>query len=218
MDDSECYQKASEYWSHIPATVDGMLGGLSRVSGADTSFSDRILSKFLKRNPIENGFVLDVGAGIGRVTKHLLAKHFGRIHMLEADQHFVDASEKYLGPEASKKVEKKFCTKLQDFYPEPETYNCIWIQWVLPHLRDEDFIAVMMRLKAALISSSNAVIFVKENMSKAEDEFDEVDNSVTRPHDRFLSLFKEAGLTVLQDAKQTNFPKNLYEVRLFALA
>ena len=90
MDEPE-YHKASVYWSKIPATVDGMLGGLSRVSGADISFSDRILSKFLKgEKPMGNELALDVGAGIGRVSKHLLAKHFQRLHMLEADQHFVE--------------------------------------------------------------------------------------------------------------------------------
>jgi hypothetical protein len=29
-----------------------------------------------------------------------------------------------------------FHTALQDFSPEPATYDVIWIQWVIGHLRD----------------------------------------------------------------------------------
>lgn len=36
---------------------------------------------------------------------------------------------------------------LQDFSPEPKTYDVIWCQWVLGHLTDEDFVGFMKSCK-----------------------------------------------------------------------
>ncbi len=41
----------------------------------------------------------------------------------------------------------KQITGLQNFTPEPNAYDIIWIQWVTGHLTDEDFIAFMTRCK-----------------------------------------------------------------------
>jgi len=42
--DSPFYTDAAEYWASIPATVDGMLGGLSSISDIDLKGSQRFLN------------------------------------------------------------------------------------------------------------------------------------------------------------------------------
>ncbi|XP_055357945.1 N-terminal Xaa-Pro-Lys N-methyltransferase 1-B-like [Paramacrobiotus metropolitanus] len=226
MDNEEFYTKASEYWSAIPATVDGMLGGLSKLSPADISFSKDFLSSFIYNgtSPLSTNAALDVGAGIGRVTKHLLSGYFTRVDMVEPDLHFTEKAPAYIGADTWKKIGRVFTVGLQDFRPEASDsgdralYDCIWCQWALSHLRDDDLVAALKRLRQVLNRTGHGIIFVKENMAKQEDEFDEADSSVTRTRESFLKIFSRAGLTVIKEAKQPKFPTELYEVRLFALS
>lgn len=45
---------------------------------------------------------------------------------------------------------------LQDFSPEPKTYDVIWCQWVLGHLTDEDFVGFMKSCKYVFEIHMNA--------------------------------------------------------------
>ena len=42
--DSAFYTDAADYWASVPATVDGMLGGLSSISDIDLKGSQRFLN------------------------------------------------------------------------------------------------------------------------------------------------------------------------------
>lgn len=46
---------------------------------------------------------------------------------------------------------------------------------------------------------------------------DNDDASVTRSNEYMLDLFERANLTLLYNIKQRNFPKELFEVRMYAL-
>lgn len=58
------------------------------------------------------------------------------------------------------------------------------------------------------------MIFVKENIAPENDEFDEVDSSVTRCVDSLLVLFDKVGLDVLDQKDQEKFPKQLFKVTM----
>jgi protein N-terminal methyltransferase len=58
---------------------------------------------------------------------------------------------------------------------------------------------------------------VKENICKEGFVVDKEDNSLTRSHEYMCELFDRAGLEPLASAKQRNFPKELFEVRQYAL-
>ena len=47
---------------------------------------------------------------------------------------------------------------LQDFSPEPKTYDVIWCQWVLGHLTDEDFVGFMKSCKYVFEMHMNATL------------------------------------------------------------
>ena len=58
-DRNSLYKQSQEYWSSIPATVNGMLGGFEHISDADIEQSQKFLDYFLDvifQNRIKNFF------------------------------------------------------------------------------------------------------------------------------------------------------------------
>uniref|UniRef100_M1B7Q6 Alpha N-terminal protein methyltransferase 1 n=1 Tax=Solanum tuberosum TaxID=4113 RepID=M1B7Q6_SOLTU len=45
------------------------------------------------------------------------------------------------------KVANFYCVPLQEFTPDAERYDVIWVQWCIGHLADDDFIAFFKRAK-----------------------------------------------------------------------
>jgi hypothetical protein len=50
--------------------------------------------------------------------------------MVDMTEDFLAKAKTYLGEEG-KRVRNYFCCGLQDFSPEPNSYDVIWIQWVI---------------------------------------------------------------------------------------
>ena len=89
---------------------------------------------------------LDCGAGIGRITKHLLQRHFKCVDLVEQNKAFLEKAVEYVGCEDTEKPKKQFfCSGLQDFVPQCQTYDVIWCQWVLGHLTDTHLIEFFKR-------------------------------------------------------------------------
>ena len=53
--------------------------------------------------------------------------------MVDVTEDFLIKAKTYLGEEG-KRVRNYFCCGLQDFSPEPNSYDVIWIQWVIGEL------------------------------------------------------------------------------------
>ena len=170
-------------------------------------------SRQTNKHRIEKKLALDCGAGIGRVSKHLLLKNFEFVEMVDVTKNFIDQATTYLG-EDSKRVLKFHIHPLQTFFPEPNKYDCIWIQWVLGYLTENDLVDFIKRCKLALKSSG--IMIIKENIAQVNPEFDEVDCSWTRTRQQYINAIHKANLHLIKDEKQRKFPSELYEVRLFA--
>uniref|UniRef100_A0A914CHS5 Alpha N-terminal protein methyltransferase 1 n=1 Tax=Acrobeloides nanus TaxID=290746 RepID=A0A914CHS5_9BILA len=212
----EIYEKQEKYWASVASDVDGMLGGFEKLHSPDINDSKKFIS-LLKKNGFLSNFdhAIDCGSGIGRVTKHLLVPIFQKVDMIDVTESFIENSKKYLGLVESK-IGQKFISGLQDFIPQENYYDLIWIQWVSGHLTDEDFVKFFQRCKSGI--RPGGCIVLKENISSAQEkDFDTQDHSWTRPRALILELFKQAGLRVVSDRKQLHFPKGMYEVRMFAL-
>ncbi|XP_072936504.1 alpha N-terminal protein methyltransferase 1-like [Epargyreus clarus] len=209
------YDKSLEYWADIPATIDGVLGGFGFISNADIEGSKVFLNSiFSLKNPPSNNVALDCGAGIGRITKHLLIRYFEKVDVIEPDEKFISSLLDYVGDDKIK-VGSLYKVSLQDFKPERK-YDIIWNQWVLGYLTDEDLESYLICCRNAL--SPNGVIVVKENVtSTGKIETDETDSSVTRPLKQYLQIFKRAKLKRIKQCKQTNFPNGIYPVYMIAL-
>lgn len=146
------YAESKAYWEDIEPTLDGMLGGFSRISELDAASSVRFLSDFFtpiakdaqigqgdcdggnngEKVQLRKRRALDCGAGIGRVTKTVLLKYFDTVDLLEQNQSFLDKSKEYIGEDKfNNRIGELLCVGIQDFAPRDHIkYDLIWCQWV----------------------------------------------------------------------------------------
>ncbi|XP_060107218.1 N-terminal Xaa-Pro-Lys N-methyltransferase 1 [Heteronotia binoei] len=215
-DELEFYSKAEKYWKDIPATVDGMLGGYGHISSIDINSSRKFLLRFIRDSPTKTGTAraLDCGAGIGRITKRLLLPLFKTVDMVDVTEDFLNKAKTYLGEEG-RRVRNYFCCGLQDFSPEPGAYDVIWIQWVIGHLTDNDLSNFLKRCRLGL--QPNGLIVIKDNMAQEGVIMDDVDSSVCRDLDVVCKIIRRAGLSLLAQEKQDNFPDEIYHVYTLAM-
>ncbi|XP_020291813.1 N-terminal Xaa-Pro-Lys N-methyltransferase 1 [Pseudomyrmex gracilis] len=214
--EDEFYTAAAKYWDRIPPTINGMLGGFGFISHSDIRGSRIFLrSIFELQDPPSKSFALDCGAGIGRVTKNLLIKHFARVDLVEQNPKFLEVAKIALENHSSK-VNQYYAIGLQNFCPVENKYDLIWCQWVLGHLQDDDLITFFQRCLSGL--KDNGVLVVKENITKSSNlEIDSEDSSVTRSMKGLRSLFDKANLVCIKEKQEKNFPHGLYPVYMFAL-
>lgn len=216
------YDDAINYWSQTPATVDGVLGGYGEgtvVPTMDIIGSQHFLRKLKSRMIVQDEFEkygVDIGAGIGRITRDMLHKYCDKIDLVEPVKPFVDqmASELKSLIEINK-IGRIYQIGMQDWIPDKK-YWLIWCQWCVGHLPDNELISFLKRCKDSL--QPNGTIIVKENNTPGNnDDFDETDSSVTRSDSTFKRLFMEAGLKLIAMDVQRGLPRELYTVKMYAL-
>ncbi|XP_017148490.1 alpha N-terminal protein methyltransferase 1 [Drosophila miranda] len=207
------YGKAQKYWSEVPATVNGMLGGMGYISATDIQGSNNFLREI--RVP-GNKLALDCGAGIGRITRHLLIPRFHCVDIVEQDPAFANKAREYCTTENTPvgSLGEIYNVGLQKFTPTKK-YDLIWSQWVLGHLTEPDLIDFFRRVRQGL--SPGAFFVLKENVTKSKEIIvDDEDSSVTRPLEHYDISLKAAGFRIVRKVRQQNFPKDLYPVYMIA--
>ncbi|VDM54743.1 unnamed protein product [Angiostrongylus costaricensis] len=223
-DPEDVYRKAEEFWSNTSKDIDGMLGGFAHLHTPDIKCSKAFIDKLRKKNLLVNtNRVADCGAGIGRVTRHLLLPIFNSVVMVEPVAELLEKSISYVADNGNVMRVK---VGLQNFYPDMCSFDMIWIQWCSGHLTDSDMVNFLSRCIGHHISfcsfkdglTENGVIVFKDNLSaQQESEFDSEDNSWTRPEKLVLQLFERSKLRVVTENVQTGFPKGMYKVKMYAL-
>ncbi|CAI5437809.1 unnamed protein product [Caenorhabditis angaria] len=211
----EIYEKAEAYWCQASQDVDGMLGGFAKLHAPDIAVSRVFLSNLKKKNLLQStDYALDCGAGIGRVTKHLLMPMFAKVDMVDVIQDLITKSDEYIG--TSEGVGEKFVEGLQNFAPPEKRYDLIWIQWVSGHLTEEDLISFFERCKEGI--KPDGCIVLKDNIVGGDKTlFDDEDHSWTRTERELLKVFKDAKLEIVSKSLQTGFPHDMYPVKMYAL-
>jgi protein N-terminal methyltransferase len=217
------YAKAKQFWEaeeNCPATIDGVLGGYAQVSPTDAQgslhFIDRLRSLNLTCGQ-EKPVALDVGAGIGRVTREVLLKRFEHVDLLEVSQRLLSAAPDFIGQQHDVSRCQFYCRGMEQFSPAPGRYDVVWVQWVIGHLTDVDCVAFIRRCLDSL--TATGVVVVKDNVCDDEDAFhvDLADSSVTRSFPYLMGLFNIAGAEAIEFKFQENFPEDIFEVPMFAL-
>jgi protein N-terminal methyltransferase len=96
-------------------------------------------------------------------------------------------------------------------------YDCIWIQWVLSQMPFDTCIKVLAETKKHL--TPNGIIVVKENIidNEYEAEFDELDASLIRDDATILEMVRQAGLKIVLNERQGNFPKDISDLIILVL-
>lgn len=106
----------------------------------------------------------------------------------------------------------------QDFFPPEDTYDLVWIQWVVGHFTDVDFLKLVNRCRASL--RKGGLVVIKDNVVEegvGAFKVDSEDSSLTRSLGYFRSLFNHGGVRVVHQTRQEGFPGELFPVYMFAL-
>jgi protein N-terminal methyltransferase len=213
------YTKGAQYYDDeqkVPSTVDGVLVGFGHVSDADIVGSKVFIMRLKKARPeLQFQGAVELGAGIGRVVKNLLLPMFQRVDLVEQSKRLLDAAPEYIG-DTSIRCGEYICIGMQDFEPTPGVYDLVWIQWVIGHLTDVDFVGLMKRLKLAL--NPGGVICLKENIiTHVSFSVDHEDSCLTRSKEYYYRLFELSGLTIAHEEVQKGMPDELYPIYMWAL-
>jgi len=212
--EDEWYSKGAQYWMSVDSNVEGMLGGFGCISTIDVAGSAQFLAELKKGMPhLQRRLALDCGAGIGRVTRDLLCKFFEKVDLVDQNPKFIEEAKVQL--QAKDNIENFFVSGLQDFEPQPNRYDVIWIQWVVGQLQDDHFVGFLQKCQKAL--APNGSIVVKDNVSRKGFIIDNEDSSVTRSRDHMVAIFRESGLKIVKEKTQEGFPRELFPVIMFAL-
>lgn len=217
---SSWYRRATDYYEdNCPATLNGVLGGFASISDLDLEGSRNFCESIQENRPLLDwsaGAGCECGAGIGRVSKGLLLPlGVSRCDLVESSSRLLSEAPKYIGePQAN--LCRYYCIGLQEWVPPKNNYTIIWIQWVLCYLTDEDCVAFLKQCGEALVA--NGIICLKENTCNGEAfVLDADDSSVTRSVPYLLKLADQAGLRVVAQQTQDNFPDEIFPVPMIAL-
>lgn len=193
-----------------------MLGGYGKVTDVDVRDSNLFLDFLHDSRPqLGKMCACDCGAGIGRVSKHLLLPRFAHVDLVEQSPRLLASSAEYIGAVDAIRTDC-IVAGLQEWIPETGRYDVIWIQWVIGHLWDADFVQFFRRCALAL--KSGGVIILKDNSAVSWTfVVDRSDRSVARCREYLDTLFSFAGLCIVSESKQTDFPEELYPVYMIAL-
>jgi protein N-terminal methyltransferase len=214
------YIKAIELWNRKPATIAGVLDNFDNISQIDLDESAEFLGHLTNigystnRSTITNRELraLDCGAGVGRITESLLIPNFDIVDLVEPANHFIEKAKMLLSQKSHK---GEFYERgLQDFIPIHK-YDCIWIQWVLGQLTDDDIILFLKRCSKML--TNKGVICVKENIIENGYEEDTTFNLITRNEKDLRMIFLNSGLQIVHEKVQKNWPDSLTKVKMFCL-
>ena len=216
---SRWYEVSKDYWSSQENSINGMLGGYPELGPIDIEFSSKILEKYIHKFQTKNETCADVGSGIGRISIELLSKHFQSITLVEPINEFIKKAEFDLSQLNPTLSIDSFCGGAQDWKITKE-YDCIWVQWVIMFLRDEDAISFLKRCKKHL--KPNGFIAIKDNFSLSEKSasrnlafYFPDDNSFSRTYQHYVSLVQESGLEIVETYLQPNWPEDILPVYLF---
>ena len=165
------YSDAVAYWDAQEPSDNGVLGGHGHLSKIDIQDSESFLLKVMgsrfqssrdsetNTSPNSDGteqaglVALDCGAGVGRVSAGLLLQYFHEVDLIEPSSHLLEAAKKRLcGSGAGKNGTDRwpqthravgfFKCGLEEFDPEPQRYDVIWIQWALLYLTDGELYGI----------------------------------------------------------------------------
>lgn len=219
------YRRTLKYWESRKPTVHEMSGG--GVQLRDVAFSRAFLHRLQRSasgRKCEFAVALDVGAGIGRVTRAVLLQHVSqRVDLLEPVKALLAKARKDFRGEA--KVQGFFCEASQKFRPLRRVYDLVWCQWTLMYLADVDLVAFLKRAATGL--RAGGLIIVKENVELPRRNFGghggvsyedtAAHGGVVRVPRHYEDIFKRAGLRIVLKRMQLDLGDDAMPVAMYAL-
>ena len=202
------YERSRRYWSNVTPTIDGVLGGMEHVHADDIRESKEFIESLTS---VGRDRALDCGAGIGRISKHLLCPLFTTTDVMEPTAQMLDTARATLPASAI----GEFIAESLEHAVLRHRYDLIAIQWVAAYLKDTDLSNFLRRCKAAL--KPNGVVYLKDNISDDSLFVSEEDCSRTRSDRHYKRIFTTAGLHCIGERDQQQWPSDLFRARMYAL-
>lgn len=224
IDERNWYLKLNKYWKNQKGTIDDMLGGMSKqIHKIDIETSISIIKEYWpinkdnKDNKNNTLHALDCGAGIGRITQFVLNTRFDKIDLIEINPEFCKICKEKIGD--NNYFGNIYNVSLHEFIPKSNYYQCIWCQWTLEHLTDEDLVKFLKNCKKALNKlSNNSYCVFKENVCRNNLFYVNINgSSIIRHETVFQQIFKQSGLNIVKILDQKGFPKDLWPQKIFIL-
>lgn len=209
------YSQAKKRWHNAQATLTGIMDGFENVHDIDVANSCDILDDLIKNKLITPNYVMDCGAGIGRISQHVLNKYFSSIDLLEQDKKFVEFCQENFKNQP--KIKDIYQDSLQNFQFK-KSYDVVWIQWCLEHLTDLDVIAFLQKARKNL--KDDGVIVIKGNLMENYEEENYIDikkGDIIRSFKAFEDIFKKCELKIIATSKIKDWSQDLMPVMSFVL-
>lgn len=229
MDEEAWYAETLKHWQNSVSheSDDGVLGGWAEVDPLDVKGSIAFVGGLLRggcapiKAPLAGLRALDLGAGIGRVADGVLLKVAERVTLVEVSAALIGQARVRLAEHAARVEFVE--SSLRTFAPEPGSYDLVWAQWVLGHLTDTDVVGLLSRCRGAL-RPGGAIVVKDNNAPPSECDavagkylLDDENAAVIRSHGHLQNLCRKAGLRVATVALVTDFPDDLFAVRMYWL-
>lgn len=140
------YKKGNEYWNNVSKDDNGVLQGFGSVSYTDLDCSSQFLKRWIKNGKLTPHKAIDCGGGIGRISGGMLVKFFEKVDIVDQAENLIKAAKEKI---KDTHMRNFYVSGLQDFKFQ-DKYDCIWVQWVLLHLTDDDAIKFLTKCKGNL--------------------------------------------------------------------
>ena len=128
-----------DFWQTKPATIATML---LQQEESDT-LSEAEMAEILNQLPSLNSMeVLELGAGIGRYTSHF-AQVASRVTAVDFTETFLEQNRKTT---ARFNNITYYCTDVMDLEFEPESFDFVFMNWLLMYLDDQQIVLVRDRI------------------------------------------------------------------------
>ncbi|EKE40360.1 hypothetical protein ENUP19_0240G0010 [Entamoeba nuttalli] len=209
---NDWYQLDKKVWDNMESSDKGMVDGYTKLIPIDESNSHTFLRNILIKMNCNIEDCLDLGGGVGRVTKDVLSRYYKHIDV--ADQCLVHVNKAKELKETLPSFNDAFVCDMQNLQLNKQ-YDCIWIQWSILYLRDDDLIDMLKKCKQHL--KEGGIIIIKENVGTDGFYWDRSDNSLMRTVEHMTHLFAQSGLQTLQIRKDLNYPTQFYPLYAFLL-
>lgn len=208
------YSAVNRHYTTEPAVDSTMTGTSVELSDADLNETEAFLRKAILSMSTPRR-ALDGGAGIGRLTERILAKHFDKIDVIELVPLYIEKLKEKMQPYAGV-LDHVVQSGLQDAtLPVGEKYDLIVLNWVIQYLTDDHVVELFQKCRNAL--SERGVIFVKENMPEGN-WFATLDPpAIHRSLEHYVHLFRRSKLFVHRRTKQQEWSEYLIPVGMFIL-
>jgi protein N-terminal methyltransferase len=192
------------------------VAGNQKLRDIDEKNINILLDELEKKKLInpKNDYLFELAAGVGRITKNIFVKRFGKIDALEPAKPLADQLTKL--KKDINQIKNVYVMKAEDFKYDKK-YNVVFASWFLENLTDSNALKFLIDTRKQL--EKNGVIILKENISRGPSvTYKEGMAQRIRSVTAYETLFDLAGYKLLINRNSKGWPVSFYMVREFVLA